>query len=49
MELKFYLGIEIVYQNILLIVPYGIEIAGNEREARFINRLLIVPYGIEIK
>ena len=34
-------------QEMLLIVPYGIETVLNDVRARSCNHLLIVPYGIE--
>ena len=47
MELKYGEGLGIAIGNLLLIVPYGIEIFQTGTSWKCIL-LLIVPYGIEI-
>ena len=48
MELKFFSEDTLTAEDILLIVPYGIEIKTTRFRPLFAWFLLIVPYGIEI-
>ena len=47
MELKFLIYQNMSFRQILLIVPYGIEISSSSSPLDAL-KLLIVPYGIEI-
>ena len=48
MELKYYNNIYYKFSELLLIVPYGIEIIVRSKRLISAQKLLIVPYGIEI-